>query len=46
MPQSVIVSAPAIRLSCSVGSLLLMMVWEVLTPRRSQTVGRRVSVAK
>ena len=40
MPQSVIASEPVIRLSCFVGGLLLMMLWEVLTPRRPQAVGR------
>jgi sterol desaturase/sphingolipid hydroxylase (fatty acid hydroxylase superfamily) len=40
MPQSVVTSEPVIRLSCFVGVLLLMMLWEALTPRRSQVIGR------
>lgn len=40
MPQSVIASEPIIRLSCFGGGLLLMMLWEVLTPRRPQAIGR------
>ena len=40
MPQSAIVAEPIIRLSCFLGVLLLMVLWETLTPRRSQVVGR------
>src|SRR4051812_37469372 len=40
MPQSVIASEPVIRLSCFVGGLLLMMLWETMTPRRPQGIGR------
>jgi sterol desaturase/sphingolipid hydroxylase (fatty acid hydroxylase superfamily) len=40
MPQSVIASEPVIRLSCFVGGFLLMMLWELLTPRRPQVVSR------
>ena len=40
MPQSAIASEPLIRLSCFAGGLLLMMLWEMLTPRRPQSIGR------
>jgi len=40
MPQSVIASEPVIRLSCFAGGLLLVMLWEALSPRRPQAVGR------
>ena len=40
MPQSAIAAEPIIRLSCFLGVLLLMVLWEMLTPRRSQVVGR------
>jgi sterol desaturase/sphingolipid hydroxylase (fatty acid hydroxylase superfamily) len=40
MPQSPIVAEPIIRLSCFLGVLLLMVLWETLTPRRPHAVGR------
>lgn len=40
MPQSVIAAEPLIRLSCFLGILLVMAVWELLLPRRRQSIGR------
>jgi sterol desaturase/sphingolipid hydroxylase (fatty acid hydroxylase superfamily) len=40
VPQSSIAAEPIIRLSCFLGVLLLMMLWEGLTPRRPLAVGR------
>lgn len=40
MPNSVIAAEPLIRLSCFLGVLSLMMVWEVLIPRRPRPIGR------
>ncbi len=40
MPQSVIAAEPVIRLGCFLGVLSLMALWEVLTPRRPQAIGR------
>jgi sterol desaturase/sphingolipid hydroxylase (fatty acid hydroxylase superfamily) len=40
MSQVVIVAEPGIRLSCFVGVLLLMALWERLAPRRSQSIKR------
>src|SRR3982751_2799624 len=40
MPVAVIAAEPMIRLSCFLGVLLLLALWEALTPRRPQAVGR------
>jgi sterol desaturase/sphingolipid hydroxylase (fatty acid hydroxylase superfamily) len=40
MPEAAITAEPVIRLSCFLGVLLLMALWEFLTPRRPQAVGR------
>jgi sterol desaturase/sphingolipid hydroxylase (fatty acid hydroxylase superfamily)/uncharacterized membrane protein YdjX (TVP38/TMEM64 family)/rhodanese-related sulfurtransferase len=40
VPNTVISAEPVIRLSGFLGVLLLMVVWEVLAPRRAQAVGR------
>jgi sterol desaturase/sphingolipid hydroxylase (fatty acid hydroxylase superfamily) len=40
LPQPVIAAEPIIRLSCFLGVLVLMALWEVLTPRRPQAIGR------
>lgn len=40
MPATATASEPLIRLGFFLGVLLLMAVWEALTPRRPQTVGR------
>src|ERR1700759_4916647 len=40
MPNTVTTAEPIIRLSCFLGVLLLMVLWEVLAPRRTQAVGR------
>ena len=40
MPQLAITAEPIIRLSCFLGILMLMMLWEGLLPRRPQAVGR------
>jgi sterol desaturase/sphingolipid hydroxylase (fatty acid hydroxylase superfamily) len=40
MPEAAIAAEPIIRLSCFLGVLVLMVLWEILTPRRPQAVGR------
>jgi sterol desaturase/sphingolipid hydroxylase (fatty acid hydroxylase superfamily)/uncharacterized membrane protein YdjX (TVP38/TMEM64 family)/rhodanese-related sulfurtransferase len=40
MPNTVTAAEPIIRLGCFLGVLLLMVLWEVLAPRRAQAVGR------
>jgi sterol desaturase/sphingolipid hydroxylase (fatty acid hydroxylase superfamily)/uncharacterized membrane protein YdjX (TVP38/TMEM64 family) len=40
MPNAILSAEPAIRLGCFLGVLLMMMLWELLAPRRSQAVGR------
>jgi sterol desaturase/sphingolipid hydroxylase (fatty acid hydroxylase superfamily) len=40
MPNAVTSAEPVIRLGCFLGVLLLMVLWEVLAPRRTQEVGR------
>lgn len=40
MPEAAITAEPLIRLSIFLGVLLLMVLWEFLTPRRPQAVGR------
>jgi sterol desaturase/sphingolipid hydroxylase (fatty acid hydroxylase superfamily) len=40
MPNAEITAEPIIRLSFFLGVLLLMVLWELLTPRRQQAVGR------
>jgi sterol desaturase/sphingolipid hydroxylase (fatty acid hydroxylase superfamily) len=40
LPGTVTVAEPAIRLGCFLGLLLLMALWEALTPRRPQTISR------
>lgn len=42
MPKAAIAAEPVIRLSCFLGVLLLMVLWEVLTPRRPQSIKRLV----
>jgi hypothetical protein len=42
LPESAIAAEPIIRLGCSLGVLLLMALWEALTPRRPQAIGRLV----
>jgi hypothetical protein len=42
MPEAAIAAEPIIRLSCFLGVLVLMVLWEILTPRRPQAVGRGV----
>src|SRR5262249_25177448 len=38
--SATIAAEPTIRLSCFLSMLVLMALWEVLTPRRSRSVGR------
>lgn len=40
MPSAMIAAEPVIRLSCFLGVLVLMALWEALTPRRPQSVRR------
>jgi sterol desaturase/sphingolipid hydroxylase (fatty acid hydroxylase superfamily) len=40
MPNAAIAAEPVIRLSCFLGVLLLMVLWEALTPRRTQSIKR------
>jgi sterol desaturase/sphingolipid hydroxylase (fatty acid hydroxylase superfamily) len=40
MPNVATSAEPIIRLSCFLGVLLLMVLWEVAAPRRPQTIGR------
>jgi sterol desaturase/sphingolipid hydroxylase (fatty acid hydroxylase superfamily) len=40
MPQAVIAAEPVIRLSCFAGVLLLIALWELLAPRRPQSIKR------
>jgi len=40
VPQSVIATEPLIRLGCFLGVFLIMALWELLTPRRPQAIGR------
>ena len=40
MPQSVIAAEPLIRSGCFLGVLLVMALWELLTPRRQQAISR------
>lgn len=40
MPSAAIAAEPVIRLGCFLGILVVMALWEALTPRRSQSVGR------
>ncbi|HEX2942893.1 MAG TPA: sterol desaturase family protein [Rhodopila sp.] len=40
MPNVAIAAEPMIRLSCFLGVLMMMMLWEVLAPRRPQAIGR------
>jgi sterol desaturase/sphingolipid hydroxylase (fatty acid hydroxylase superfamily) len=40
MPNAVITAEPVIRLSCFLGVLVLMALWELLTPRRPQSIKR------
>lgn len=40
MTSATIAAEPVIRLSCFLGVLVLMALWEALTPRRSQSIGR------
>jgi hypothetical protein len=40
MLNAVTSAEPVIRLGCFLGVLLLMVLWEVLAPRRPQAVGR------
>jgi sterol desaturase/sphingolipid hydroxylase (fatty acid hydroxylase superfamily) len=40
MPSAAIAAEPVIRLSCFLGILVLMALWETLAPRRPQSVGR------
>jgi len=40
MPNVVFAGEPMIRMSCTLGILVLMVLWEVLAPRRSQEIGR------
>ncbi len=40
MPKSVIAAEPVIRLCCFLGVLVLIALWEILTPRRPQAIGR------
>jgi sterol desaturase/sphingolipid hydroxylase (fatty acid hydroxylase superfamily) len=40
MPSTTIAAEPVIRLGCFLGILVLMTLWEVLTPRRPQSIKR------
>jgi predicted acyltransferase len=40
MPSAQLAAEPVIRLSCFFGVLALMTLWEVLTPRRPQSISR------
>jgi sterol desaturase/sphingolipid hydroxylase (fatty acid hydroxylase superfamily) len=40
MADMAIAGEPIIRLSCFLGTLVLMALWEALTPRRPQSIGR------
>jgi sterol desaturase/sphingolipid hydroxylase (fatty acid hydroxylase superfamily) len=40
MPRALIAAEPAVRLGCFLGVLLLMALWEVLAPRRRQSITR------
>jgi sterol desaturase/sphingolipid hydroxylase (fatty acid hydroxylase superfamily) len=40
MPNPAITAEPVIRLSCFLGVLVLMAIWELLTPRRPQSIKR------
>jgi sterol desaturase/sphingolipid hydroxylase (fatty acid hydroxylase superfamily) len=40
LTETAVAAEPLIRLSCFLGVLLLMALWEVLTPRRPQVIGR------
>jgi hypothetical protein len=40
MPNAVTSAEPVIRLGCFLGVLVLMVLWEVLAPRRPQSVKR------
>ena len=40
MPSAALAAEPIIRLSCFFGVLVLMTLWEVLTPRRPQSISR------
>ena len=40
MPNATIAAEPVIRLSCFLGVLVLMALWELLTPRRPQSIKR------
>ncbi len=42
MPNAMITAEPVIRLSCFLGILVLMALWELLTPRRPQSARRRL----
>lgn len=42
MPNATIAAEPIIRLTCFAGVFLLMALWEFLTPRRPQTITRRL----
>ena len=42
MPSTAIAAEPIIRLGCFLGILVLMALWEVLTPRRPQSIRRRL----
>jgi hypothetical protein len=42
MPKVAIAAEPVIRLSAFLGMLVLMALWEFLTPRRPQAVGRGI----
>ena len=42
MPSTAIAAEPLIRLGCFVGILVLMALWEVATPRRPQSIRRRL----
>jgi sterol desaturase/sphingolipid hydroxylase (fatty acid hydroxylase superfamily) len=40
LPSTAITAEPLIRLGCFLGVLVLMALWEALTPRRQQEIGR------
>ena len=40
MPSVAIAAEPILRLSCFLGVLVLMALWEALTPRRPQSIRR------
>jgi sterol desaturase/sphingolipid hydroxylase (fatty acid hydroxylase superfamily) len=42
MPSTAIAAEPLIRLGCFVGILVLMALWEVVAPRRPQSIRRRL----